>query len=108
MSRLSYGEFRSKWSDKFDAIENPDSISYQLFDLTDLFQKIAAIYAFAAKHKNSSFHNSIIFQIVESALVYGVCVQIRRLADGRQPNELSLYSRTKSKAIALAGIASTS
>jgi hypothetical protein len=88
---ISYLEFREKNQPIFDNVENTDSVSYQLIDLTDLFQKISAIYAFASEHAETSFQNPIIFQIVESALQYGVCVQIRRLADGSQRNEISLY-----------------
>lgn len=88
---IGYAEFREKIRPTFDDIQNTDSISYQLIDLTDLFQKISAICAFAADQPETSFQNPIIFQIVESALVYGVCVQIRRLADGSQRNEISLY-----------------
>jgi hypothetical protein len=88
---VRYEDFRRRIENIFDNIENADSVSYQLIDLTDLFQKIAAIYAFAKDNHESSFHNPIIFQVVESALFYGVCVQIRRLADGSQTNEISLF-----------------
>jgi DNA-binding ferritin-like protein (Dps family) len=88
---VRYEDFRGRIENIFDNIRNSDSVSYQLIDLTDLFQKIAAIYAFAKDNHESSFHNPIIFQVVESALFYGVCVQIRRLADGSQRNEISLF-----------------
>jgi hypothetical protein len=88
---IEYVDFRRGIASYFDNIENPDSVSFQLTDLTDLFQKIATVYAFAKKQSESSFHNPIIFQIVESSLFYGVCVQVRRLADGSQKNEISLY-----------------
>ena len=73
------------------ASEIKRSISHQLVDLTDIFQKISAIYAFARANQSTSFHNPIVFQIVESALHYGVCMSIRRLADGSQKNEVSLF-----------------
>jgi hypothetical protein len=88
---VRYIDFRRRTENVFDNIENSDSVSYQLIDLTDLFQKIAAVYSFAKDNHESSFHNPIIFQVVESALFYGVCVQIRRLADGSQRNEISLF-----------------
>lgn len=88
---MDYAAFREKIRPIFHDVKNEDSISFQLFDLTDLFQKISAIYAFASAQTETSFQNPIIFQVVHSALVYGVCVQIRRLADGSQHNEISLY-----------------
>ena len=91
MRKLNYADFRKRIDPIFDVMEDTNSISYQLIGLSDLFQKIATIYKFALEHPNSSFHNSIIFQVVESALLYGVCVPIRRLADGGQINEISLF-----------------
>jgi hypothetical protein len=87
---LDYAKFRKKLDDTFSSMTHRNSVAYQLVDLTDLFHKISALYEFARTNKNTSLQNPIIFQIVESALLYGVCMQIRRLADGSQPNEISL------------------
>jgi len=92
MKAVNFDTFHRSLDLEFKDQQN--SVCYQLFELTDLFQKISAIYKFAALHEDTSFQNPIIFQIVESALTYGVCVQIRRLANGRQPNEISLFKIT--------------
>jgi len=86
---INYSEFRRRLTKAFANEQN--SISYQLLEITDLFQKISSIYKFAQNRKDTSFQNPIIFQIVESALIYGVCVQIRRLANGKQRDEISLF-----------------
>jgi hypothetical protein len=86
-----YADFRKKFDDSFFSLAHRNSVAHQLVDLTDLFQKISAIYQFARAHKNTALHNPIMFQIVESALLYGVCMQIRRLAKGKQHNEISLF-----------------
>ena len=89
MRLVDYTTFRQRLDLEFN---NPkDSVTSQLVELTDLFQKISTIYKFAALKHESAFQNPIIFEIVQSALTYGVCVQIRRLADGRQTNEVSLF-----------------
>jgi hypothetical protein len=89
--KIGFVQFRKNLDEIFGSTKHRNSVAYQLIDLTDLFQKISAIYEFARKHKNTALQNPIVFQLVESALVYGVCMQIRRLADGCQPNEISLY-----------------
>jgi hypothetical protein len=88
---VAFADFRRRLDRIFGGIETQHSVAHQLVDLSDLFQKIASIYAFAREHKNSSFQNPIIFQVVDSALTYGVCIPIRRLADGTQHNEISLF-----------------
>jgi hypothetical protein len=95
MRQIKFKEFRTKLDEQFSTFTNVNSVAYQLIDLTDLFQKIAAIYRYAQNHSNTSFQNPIIYQLVESSLFYGVCVQIRRLADGGQPNEISLFRIVK-------------
>ena len=85
----SYSEFRKYFDQTFK--DHKDSVSQQLFSLTDLYQKVAAIYKFAGEHKNTAFKSPLIFQMVETALFYGVCLQIRRLVDGGQKNEISLF-----------------
>jgi hypothetical protein len=88
---INYADFRRYLDQIFGGIENQNSITHQLVDLTDLFQKIAAIYDFAKSNEGTAFQNPIVFQVVESALIYGVCIPIRRLADGSQKNEIALY-----------------
>lgn len=89
--KTDFIEFRKKLDEVFFSMQHQNSVAYQLVDLTDLFQKIAAIYAFARTNKNTALQNPILFQIIESALHYGVCVQIRRLANGKQHNEISIF-----------------
>jgi hypothetical protein len=91
MPKLGYAEFRKHFDQIFDGVDRTHTVAHQLVDLTDLFQKVSAVYAYAQTHSDTSFHNPIIFQIVESALYYGVCIPVRRLADGSQRNEVSLF-----------------
>lgn len=87
----SFIDFRKKFDDLFLSMNNRNSVAYQLVDTTDLFQKISCLYRFGATHQHSALQNPTIFQVVESALFYGVCMQIRRIADGKQKKEISLF-----------------
>lgn len=88
---MLYSDFQQDLQRTFDTVGHADSIAYQLLEVTELFQYIAAVYAFGAQRRESSLQNPIIFKIVESSLNYGVCVPIRRLASGGQSREISLF-----------------